>query len=508
MKVALISLGCAKNLVDSEIVLGALLREGMELTTEPADADILLVNTCSFIESAQEESINTILEMANRPERSRQAIIVTGCLPQRFPDELPGLIPEVDAFLGVDQISEVAGVVEAALEHRKTVLDILKTTKQGSKKHPIELPPPPLWVNRKPTYIHNAKTPRLPLTPKHFVYIKVAEGCNHSCAFCAIPQIRGRYRSRKVDDILNEARAAIKGGCREINLISQDTTRYGVDLKDVPEGTNTAAYLLKKAAALRGDFWVRLLYTHPAYWNDELISVMAKAKKAVHYVDIPLQHIHPVMLERMGRRTSPEHIRTLLKKIKDAMPDVTLRTTFIVGYPGETEEYFETLLDFVREYRFQKVGAFTFSAQEGTRAATMSGTVAENVKRKRLDKLMRLQREISLSNNRKQVGMTKRVLIERAVTEEDWDGAFRINGESGQTRGNMERMLPFAHDKSLRKKFYVGRGTGDAPDVDGRVYVFAEPGVRVGEFANVTITDAREYDLIGTLCDAGEVSCK
>lgn len=491
MKVALISLGCAKNLVDSEIILGALLQQGMELTSEPTDADILLVNTCAFIQSAQEESINTILEAANRPERSTQAIVVTGCLPQRFPQELPGLIPEVDAFFGVDQLEDAPRIIRDAVAHRQEVLCLMKAYPKEKKRPP--LPTAELQVNLKPCYIHSAKTARLGLTPKHFTYIKIAEGCNHLCSFCSIPFIRGRYRSRLPEDILVEARAAIKNGCRELNLISQDTTRYGVDLKNVAPGTNSAAYLLKKVAALRGDFWVRLLYTHPAHWSDELIEVMAKAKKAVHYVDIPLQHIHPVMLERMGRRTPEKKIRTLLDKIRQAMLDVTIRTTFIVGFPGETDEYFQTLLDFVREQRFQKVGAFTFSPQEGTKAASLSDTVPEAVKRKRLDRLMRLQREISLAYNRQQIGQTKRVLVERPITPDELAGIEVTTGESGQTRSSTGRLL------SLETNYWVGRGTGDAPDVDGRIYIQHDEALREGEFAKVTITDCREYDLIGKL---------
>lgn len=513
LKIALISLGCAKNLVDSEVILGSLLQHEMALTTDTADADVLLINTCSFIESAQEESISVILEAGQRSgpepnrERPEQAIVVTGCLPQRFAADLPALMPEVDAFMGVDQLEEAPKIIRQAIARRREVLKI-QSEHSGRRKQP-PLPPPSIKVNRRPAYIHTAKTPRLPLTPGHFTYIKIAEGCNHSCTFCAIPQIRGRYRSRGPEDILEEARGALKRGVRELNLISQDTTWYGHDLlrlarksppslklpaEITPEEQDRAglsAYLLRKVSALRGDFWVRLLYTHPAHWSPELIEAMARAKKAVKYVDIPLQHIHPVMLERMGRRTSEKTIRKLLEDIRRGIPGVTLRTTFIVGFPGETEEYFQSLLDFVAEQRFQKVGAFTYSAQEGTRAGVMSGTVPEAIKRKRLERLMRLQRDISLRAHQEAVGSTQRVLVERQLSESEAAGVEVSTGESGQTRGSTGRLL------RLESSYWVARAAGDAPDVDGRVYLRHSDSLKAGEFARVRITDCREYDLLG-----------
>ncbi|MBO4796903.1 MAG: MiaB/RimO family radical SAM methylthiotransferase, partial [Verrucomicrobia bacterium] len=323
--------------------------------------------------------------------------------------------------------------------------------------------------------------------------VNIMYGCNNFCTYCIVPYVRGREISRKPEDILAEARASIKNGCREINLISQDTSWYGQDLirrKKLESEMNPAAYLLKKVSALRGDFWVRLLYTHPAHWTDELIEVMAKSRKAVKYVDIPLQHIHPVMLERMGRRTPEKQIRALLDKIRERIPGVTIRTTFIVGFPGETEEYFQSLMDFVKEQRFQKVGAFTYSAQEGTRAAVMTGTVPEAVKRKRLERLMRLQRDISLEQQRAMIGKTLKVLVERPITENEIEGVEVANGESGRTRGSMGRLL------SLDTSYWVARGAGDAPDVDGRVYVRNVPEEKAGDFLEVKVTDCREYDLL------------
>jgi ribosomal protein S12 methylthiotransferase len=513
LKIALISLGCAKNLVDSEVVLGSLLQHDMALTTDTADADVLLINTCSFIESAQEESISVILEAGQRTvpgvgrEYPEQAIVVTGCLPQRFANDLPALMPEVDAFMGVDQLEEAPKIIRQAIARRKEVLKIW-AQHSNPRKAPT-LPPPSIKVTRRPVYIHSAKTPRLGLTPKHFTYLKIAEGCNHSCTFCAIPQIRGRYRSRMPDDVLEEARQALKNGVRELNLISQDTTWYGRDLirqarkspsslklpaeitSEEQDRAGLIAYLLRKVSALRGDFWVRLLYTHPAHWSPELIEAMARAKKAVKYVDIPLQHIHPVMLERMGRRTPEKAIRKLLEEIRRGIPGVTLRTTFIVGFPGETDEYFQSLLDFVAEQRFQKVGAFIYSAQEGTRAGVMTGTVPEALKRKRLERLMRLQRDISLKAHQEEVGSLQRVLIERRLTETEAAGIEVVTGESGQTRGSTGRLL------SLNSSYWVARGAGDAPDVDGRIYVKHRDSLQAGEFTQVRITDCREYDLLG-----------
>jgi len=509
LKVALISLGCAKNLVDSEIILGSLLKKGMALTADTGDADILLINTCSFIQSAQEESINAILEQSGvlRERTSFQTVVVTGCLPQRFPEDLPGLMPEVDGFLGVDQVEIADELIRKAMEHRRQVVALYAEFSGKSKnkkrvKDP-ELPSAQIKISKHPTYIHTAKTPRLGLTPKYFNYVKIAEGCNHGCAFCAIPQIRGHYRSRMPEDILEEARAAIKNGCKEINLISQDTTRYGFDLLQkgkilLPEISdkkqkNITHYLLKKVAALRGDFWVRLLYTHPAHWTDELLSVMAKTKKAVKYVDIPLQHIHPLMLERMRRETSEKYIRDLLQKIRVAIPEVTIRTTFIVGFPGETEECFQSLLDFIVEQKFQKVGVFMYSAQEGTRAAAMKETVPESLKRKRLAKLMSIQREISLQYNQSLIGKKMRVLVERPVTKKDLEGIGILAGESGQTRGSVGRKLRLDHS------YWVARAEGDAPDVDGRVFIKGDSGLQEGIFTDVTITDSGDYDLISAL---------
>lgn len=503
VKVALISLGCAKNLVDSEIMLGSLLRCGLELTTVPEDADVLLINTCSFIQAAQEESINTILQADCRrgneedeegeKGRQSQTIIVTGCLPQRFPEELPGLMPEVDAFMGVDKLEEIPQILQKAMERRRQVQGLQQIYPDLSKCP--ELPPAYVSVSSRPTYLHNSKTLRLDLTPRYFKYLKIAEGCNHACSFCAIPQIRGSYRSRLPEDILREVRAAVKNGCREINLISQDTTRYGSDLsrkkvKLPTEAKNLMTYLVRKMNGIHGEFWIRLLYTHPAHWTNELIEAIADCRKAVKYFDIPLQHIHPTILEKMDRRTPEKKIRSLLDKIRDIIPLATIRTTFIVGFPGETEEHFNYLLDFVREQKFQKVGVFAYSPQVGTRAALLPGRVTEAVKRRRLEKLMEVQRQISFQEHQSWIGKELPVLVERPLRAEELAGVQVLTGESGKTRGSTHRSI------ELDQSWWVCRSGGDAPDVDGRVYLKQKEGLKEGEFIRVKVIDCREYDLL------------
>src|SRR5262245_58379764 len=393
VRVGMISLGCAKNLVDSEVMLGTLLRDGFEVTSDAAKADVLIVNTCSFIDSAKEESVDAVLESAEYREAAQrgQGLVVAGCLPQRFRDELPELLPEVDAFMGVDQVAEVTQIVGRALERRQA--------KRSAGTDPKTLPKPGIHarasrsvlapvveVSRRPRYIPDYATPRFRLTPSHFAYIKIAEGCNHPCSFCTIPRMRGSHRSRAQNDIVVEARQLIADGVKELNLISQDSTFYGLDLRPTRSGSiaepekfaaatrsltanaTTLCTLLRELNSLSGDFWIRLLYTHPAHWTDELICTIAECPKVARYIDIPLQHIHHNMLERMRRETSQEYIVNLIQTIRAGLPGIALRTTFIVGFPGETDAYFQTLLDFIRETKFERLGVFTYSQEEGTRA--------------------------------------------------------------------------------------------------------------------------------------------
>jgi len=545
VRVGLISLGCAKNLVDAEIMLGSLLKSGVEITNDPALADVMIVNTCSFIDSAQEESVDTILESAEvRDAQNRgQALVVSGCLPQRFRDDLPELFPEVDAFVGIDQVAQIGSVVEEALQRRADKIaqpavrssrrraarlvgqlaeldqakggaqtgEILRQTDKFGRTKTVAGKPalvaPLVDVNLRPRYIPDYSTPRFRLTPRHFAYVKIAEGCNHPCSFCIIPRMRGSHRSRTQDDIIAEAKALLADGVRELNLISQDSTYYGLDLraghsraisspdkfkaalKALPSESQTICTLLQELNALPGDFWIRLLYTHPAHWTDDLIETIAGCPKVARYVDIPLQHIHQNMLERMRRETSQEYIVDLLRRIRAGVPGIALRTTFIVGFPGETEEYFQSLLHFIRQTRFERLGIFTYSRDEVTRAGTMAGQLPERVKCKRRDLAMAAQHEIAVAVSESFVGRTLKVLVEKAATAKELERARISSWEHGLIRdaGEVAPELGRGH-------FLVARGEADAPDIDGRIFVRGR--LPVGEFAQVKIVGHTDYDLI------------
>jgi ribosomal protein S12 methylthiotransferase len=515
LRVAMICLGCAKNLVDAEIMLGALKQQGIELTHDAAAADALVVNTCAFIDAAQEESVDAILESDHlRQAKQRgQALIVAGCLPQRFRQQLPKLLPEVDAFVGVDQVTQIPELVRQAVERRAQRLASQQpacpagngrfaTTQQrrpGSPGQPSQhrplalkarqaqsLPRPVVAVSARPRYIPDWTTPRVRLTPSHYAYVKIAEGCNHPCSFCVIPQVRGPYRSRPMADILHEARRLIAAGVKELNLISQDTTYYGLDLwprprpsaatperfaaaqAQCPAEAPTLARLLRQLDALPGQFWIRLLYTHPAHWTDELIQTIADCSKVVRYIDLPLQHIHPTLLERMRRETSAEYLMELIGRLRARLPGVALRTTFIVGFPGETEACFQRLLEFVRQTRFERLGVFTYSKEAGTRAARMQGQVPARVKRTRRDLLMATQRQIARQIAAASVGRTLQVLVERPAAPDE------LQVETAD--------------------YMVARSAADAPEIDGRVYVRGR--LPVGEFALVKVVGHTDYDLI------------
>lgn len=452
IKVSLISLGCAKNLVDSEIMVGHLHKAGMTVIPEAEKADVVIVNTCSFIDSSKEESIGHILEVHQnrglRKRRKEQKLIVAGCMSQRFSKELSGeLSHEVDAFIGLDQVTKVAPIIESIYEKERTANSS-----------------PENFVTRHSTYIPDYDTPRFRLTPKHFAYIKIAEGCNHPCTFCIIPQIRGRHRSRTVDSVVAEARGLVAEGVRELDLISQDTTFFGMDTWEqrpnprtpVDSSRGTAlTTLLRQLNSIEGDFWIRLLYTHPAHWSDELIQTIAECPKVARYIDIPLQHISNHMLGLMQRETSGDYIRDLIRRIRAGIPGIAIRTTFIVGFPGETEADVDELCEFIRETRFERLGVFRYSQEEGTRAAKMEGQIPSKVKEARWHRVMALQKEIASQVSASQVGRTLKVLVE----------------EPG-----------------------VARGEADAPDIDGRVYVPRE--LPVGKFASVKINASRDYDLL------------
>ena len=545
VRVGLISLGCAKNLVDAEVMVGTLLKDGVEITNDTAQADVVIVNTCSFIDSAQEESVDTILESAALRDANHrgQGLVVSGCLPQRFRDQLPTLLPEVDAFMGIDQVTQVTAIVRQALARRAARLGESPTPKAQSPKPGSQSPKPEVpspkearvriskfdvqaskfvprpsparpdppsapavAVNLRPQYITDYATPRFRLTPRHFAYVKIAEGCNHPCSFCIIPRMRGTHRSRPQPDVVAEAKALIADGVRELNLISQDSTYYGLDLrpnrrgaisapekfhaavKSLPARATTICTLLRELNALPGDFWLRLLYTHPAHWTDELIQTIAECPKVARYVDIPLQHIHQNMLERMRRETSRQYIVDLIRRIREGIPGIALRTTFIVGFPGETEAYLDDLLGFIRETRFERLGVFTYSQEEGTRAGGMAGQVPDKLKQERRNRAMTAQHEVAVQVAGAFVGRRLKVLVEQPASAGELKRARVSSWEHGLIRGREE------HAARLKGPFLVARGEADAPDIDGRVYVRGQ--LPLGEFADVKVVGHTDYDLI------------
>jgi len=474
-KVGMISLGCAKNLVDAEIMLGGVLAQGMEITSDADEADVLIVNTCAFIDSAKEESVEAILEAHEQRGLRRkpgQKLIVSGCMAQRFSKDLMGEMPEVDAFIGLDQIAEAGDIVGRVLERRPMGIAPAAgiVTPAGSapgvkalvddRWEPLNL------VTRKSVYIPDYDTPRFRLTPAHTAYTKIAEGCNHPCSFCVIPQMRGRHRSRTIESVVAEVRGLVAEGVKEINLISQDTTYFGMDQWVEKAGPRqqvdsskgpTLTRLLRELDQIEGEFWIRLLYTHPAHWSDELIAGIAASPHVCRYIDMPLQHIHPRMLELMRRETTSEHIENLITRIRAGIPGIAIRTTFIVGFPGETEEEFEYLLDFIERTRFERLGVFTYSQEEGSRAAKMEGQLPAKVKAARYKKAMKLQQRIAREISEANVGRRLRALVDQPL---------------------------------------VARAAADAPDIDGRI-LLSRPAA-VGEFIDVEITATQVYDLVGT----------
>jgi ribosomal protein S12 methylthiotransferase len=542
VRVGLISLGCAKNLVDAEVMVGTLLRDGIEITNDARQADVVIVNTCSFIDSAQEESVDTILESAAVREASNrgQGLIVSGCLPQRFREELPKLLPEVDAFIGLDQVPNITAIVNEALARRAERLRTKQRSEVSGRRSAVvgglaqleagraptspaggeglrgtgrfgrtrtdAAPAPFMDVKVRPRYIPDYATPRFRLTLRHFAYVKIAEGCNHPCSFCIIPRIRGSHRSRGQADIVAEARALLADGVKELNLISQDSTYYGLDLrptrdraisapgkfsaavKSLPAETPTICSLLRELNALPGDFWIRLLYTHPAHWTDELIQTMAECPKVARYVDIPLQHIHESMLERMRRETTQQYIVDLLGRIRAGIPGIALRTTMIVGFPGETEAQFKALLEFIRAAKFERLGVFAYSQEAGTRAGSMAGQLSDKIKQHRRELAMAAQHEVAVQVAEAFVGRTIRVLVEKEASAKELRSARVSSWEHGLVRGRDEHLV------QLKGRYLAARGEADAPDIDGRVYI--RGALPLGAFANVRIMAHTDYDLM------------
>ena len=446
-KVGFISLGCPKNLVDSEVMMGRLQQSGYQITTDAAEADTLVVNTCGFIDAAKKESVEAILEAARLKSEGRcRRLVVAGCLVERYRDELRAEMPEVDAFIGTSQLDAITSVCD---EKTKT----------------LSLPVLPLG-NQTATYLYDESTPRTLATPGHFAYVKIAEGCDRPCAFCFIPQMRGHFRSRRFGSVVAEGRALAEKGVKEIILVAQDSSRYGEDLGQ----QDGLAHLLRELARLDGVEWVRAMYTYPTHVSDLFLDVMAEEPKAVKYLDLPLQHASQSVLKLMRRGGNRASLERLIERCRRRVPGLTVRTTFITGFPGETDDDFAELQSFVRNVEFDRVGVFTYSDEEGTPAYELPDKVDPKIAARRRAQLMREQKRISLRKNRARVGETVRVLFE---------------GESKET-----------------ELLWQGRTEGQAPDVDGCVLINDAPEDRApqpGDFVNVEITEAQEYDLVGRI---------
>ncbi|HJB00705.1 MAG TPA: 30S ribosomal protein S12 methylthiotransferase RimO [Candidatus Mediterraneibacter merdavium] len=439
MKILFISLGCDKNLVDTEVMLGLLASRGYEMTDDETEADIIVVNTCCFIHDAKEESIQNILEMAEyKKAGSAKALIVTGCLAQRYRQEILDEIPEVDEVLGTTAYDKILDAMDAALagEHSVIVRDV------------DTLPLP--------------ETKRLVTTGGHFAYLKIAEGCDKHCTYCIIPKIRGNFRSVPMERLIKEAEELAEQGVKELILVAQETTLYGKDIY----GEKSLHKLLKELCRINGIRWIRILYCYPEEITDELIQVMKEEQKVCHYLDLPIQHANDTVLKRMGRRTSKQELTDIIGKLRKEIPDICLRTTLITGFPGETKEQHEELMEFVDEMEFDRLGVFTYSPEEDTPAAVMPGQIDEAVKEERQAELMELQQEIAFDTAESMVGKEVLVMIEGKVADEN---------------------------------AYVGRTYRDAPNVDGLIFINTDEELLSGDFARVKVTGALDYDLIGEL---------
>ena len=445
-KVSMVSLGCPKNLVDAEVMLGFLDRNGYEVTTDEKEADIIIVNTCSFIKEAKQESIDTILDLADRKhDGCCKLLIVTGCLPQRYKEELSRELPEVDIFIGTGDYPRISEIIE---EKRKTA---------GQ-----------LNYIGNPYLTYDENFPRLKSTPLYSAYLKIAEGCSNCCSYCLIPSLRGSFHSRPMDKLLQEAHELVAGGVKELNIVAQDVTHYGSDLA---EDASLEA-LLQEMVKIEGLRWIRLLYAYPDGITDGLIQLIKTEEKICKYLDIPLQHISDSVLCGMKRRGGAAEIRTLLATLRAEIPDIALRTSLIVGFPGETEEDFTKLLHFVEEAQFDRLGVFCYSREEGTPAAEMPDQISERVKRERCKKIMKMQARVSFKRNRRLIDSLEQVIIE---------------GYSDET------------DLLLK-----GRSSRQAPDIDGQVYITAGNAI-VGDIVMLKITDSSDYDLIGEIVSTSDM---
>lgn len=441
MNILFISLGCDKNLVDSEKMLGLLVSKGYEVTDDEEQADVIVINTCCFIHDAKQESVDNILEMAEYKKNGRaKALIVTGCLAERYREEIQKEIPEVDVVLGTTAHDKIVEAIEAALEGKRQLwMEDLKALPRVGAKRQVT-------------------------TGGHYAYLKIAEGCDRHCTYCIIPKIRGPYRSVPMEELLAEAEELAAQGVKELILVAQETTLYGIDIyggKRLPE-------LLRRLCKISGLRWIRLLYCYPEEITDELIAVMKEEPKVCHYLDLPIQHASDEVLKRMGRRTTKRELVDVITRLRREIPDICLRTTLITGFPGETDEQHEELMDFVDEMEFDRLGVFTYSPEEDTPAAELPGQIDEEVKEERQAELMELQQDIAFEQAEAMVGRKLPVMIEGKLPDEP---------------------------------AYVGRTYRDAPGVDGLIFVETEEVLTTGDFANVTVTGAQEYDLIGGLSD-------
>lgn len=444
MKIGVVSLGCPKNLVDSETMLGLIHEENYEITNDPSEAEIIIVNTCGFIESAKEESINTILQMAEyKKSGSCKYIIVTGCLSQRYAEELFNELPEADAIAGVEVYDEIGSIIKRVMNGERFIM--------------LERSKPDVIYTSKETFL-----PRILTTPSYTAYLKIAEGCDNCCSYCAIPKIRGPYRSKPMEQVLKEAKALADNGVKELIVVAQDTTRYGEDL---PGGKLLLADLLKKLNKIESLKWIRVMYCYPNNFTDELIETFASLDKVCKYVDLPLQHASNRLLASMNRYDTREEVETLLAKLRKRIPGIVIRTTFIVGFPGETDADFEELKEFVEQQRFENAGVFAYSQEEGTVAGAMPNQIPDEIKQERYHELMALQAQISEEIHKDTEGQTLEVLVEGI--EEDGSG------------------------------LHYGRSYREAPDIDGLVFIENPGDIKPGCFVKVNILQGFTYESVG-----------
>ena len=454
MKIGFVHLGCSKNLIDTEATIGICKEHGLEIVNEEKDSDIIIINTCGFIDSAKEEAINTILEMAEYKKQKCKYLIVMGCLVQRYYDDLQKALPEVDLFIKLDEYDCIWEKIEDLIKR-----GIVEKSKTKSIKKISEISPMPMLTQEE--FLNREIS-----TGKNYAYLKIGEGCSNRCTYCAIPYIRGPFVSRKMEDILQEAKALVKKGIKELIVIAQDTTKYGIDIY----GESKLTELLQELSKIKELKWIRFLYSYPEGISDELIEFVANNDKIAKYFDIPVQHIANNMLKKMNRKTSKEQIQGLIEKIRERIPEVTLRTSLMVGFPGETDEDFEELCKFVQQAKFDKLGAFMYSREEGTPAAKLPDQIHGNTKKSRYNKIMQIQQKVSNQNLRKKIGKEYEVLIE---------------------------------DMSFDRRYYIGRTMQDVPDIDGLVYIKnnteENPEKFINKFIKCKIIYVDNYDLIAEM---------